>query len=168
ILFSTVMPDVAERALRSLRFANQQISHVVHLLRTWKTLGDEMRRALRTGRPPQHTLRRWAAQASRPAFPLLLRVAHAVFTSERASGRDAPTPSALRTLYKDGVRTAYRDPVAVADLAIDGDDLVAAGIAPGPGLGKILAALLDAVLEDPSRNTRETLLALARQHGRGT
>jgi hypothetical protein len=66
-------------------------------------------------------------------------------------------------LYKDGVRIAYRDPIAVADLAIDGDDLVAAGVAPGPALGQILTALRDAVLEDPSRNTRDELLALARQ-----
>ncbi len=50
-----------------------------------------------------------------------------------------------------------------AELALTGDDLIAAGVAePGPSLGATLAALLEAVLEDPSRNTAEALLDLAR------
>jgi len=54
-------------------------------------------------------------------------------------------------------------PLAVAELAIGGKDLVAAGLAaPGPGLGKLLAALLDWVLEAPARNTAPELLAQAR------
>ena len=58
---------------------------------------------------------------------------------------------------------AYRDPVEVADLAVDGEDLMReAGIAPGPALGLALRALRDAVVEAPHRNTRETLVALAR------
>jgi tRNA nucleotidyltransferase (CCA-adding enzyme) len=56
------------------------------------------------------------------------------------------------------LRSAQRDPLAIADLAIDGDDLRVAGIPPGPMLGKILHALLDLVLADPSRNTRDWLL----------
>ena len=48
-------------------------------------------------------------------------------------------------------------------LAVSGDDLVAAGIvAPGPALGKLLAALLEAVLTDPARNQRQVLLEVAR------
>ena len=53
--------------------------------------------------------------------------------------------------------------LGVGELAIGGKDLVAAGVAvPGPGLGKLLAALLDWVLEAPERNSAEALLALAR------
>ena len=36
------------------------------------------------------------------------------------------------------------------------------GLAPGPRIGELLGRLLDAVLDDPSQNTRERLLALAR------
>jgi tRNA nucleotidyltransferase (CCA-adding enzyme) len=50
-----------------------------------------------------------------------------------------------------------------AMLAVSGDDLVAGGVVePGPALGRVLAALLEAVLENPDRNQRDTLLALAR------
>ena len=46
-------------------------------------------------------------------------------------------------------------------LAITGADLLALGIPAGPELGRLLSRLLEAVLEDPARNTREGLLALA-------
>jgi len=49
-------------------------------------------------------------------------------------------------------------------LAIDGDDLMAElGLEPGPGLGRVLEALLERVIEDKSLNTAPTLLLLARQ-----
>ena len=53
-------------------------------------------------------------------------------------------------------------------LAIDGDDLMAElGLAPGPGLGRILDGLLQAVIADPRRNRREALLKLARSMSAG-
>jgi tRNA nucleotidyltransferase (CCA-adding enzyme) len=58
---------------------------------------------------------------------------------------------------------ARRDALAIGELALGGNELMAAlEIQPGPALGRLLAALLDRVLEDPSRNTRDGLIALAR------
>ncbi len=49
------------------------------------------------------------------------------------------------------------------ELAIKGRDLIAAGVcAPGPALGVTLAALLEWVLDDPSRNRAEALVDHAR------
>lgn len=54
------------------------------------------------------------------------------------------------------------DPVSVKMLAIGGNDLMTdLGIDPGPKLGAILDVLLSEVIEDPSLNNRETLLARA-------
>ena len=51
-------------------------------------------------------------------------------------------------------------PLTLRDLAVDGDDLrEVCHIPPGPLLGKVLDRLLEAVLADPGRNDRETLLA---------
>jgi tRNA nucleotidyltransferase (CCA-adding enzyme) len=48
-------------------------------------------------------------------------------------------------------------------LAIDGADLMAElGLAAGPGLGRMLAALFDRVVENPDMNDRSTLLDIAR------
>lgn len=57
-----------------------------------------------------------------------------------------------------------RDPLTRSDLAITGTDLEALG-ARGPQVGQMLAALLERVLDEPALNTRETLLALARELG---
>ena len=54
---------------------------------------------------------------------------------------------------------AQNPPLALKDLAVKGDDLIAAGVRPGPDVGEMLGRLLEEVLEDPARNTREYLLS---------
>lgn len=50
-------------------------------------------------------------------------------------------------------------PLTLADLAVRGHDVMAGlGLRPGPAVGAVLRELLEQVLEDPSRNTRHTLL----------
>jgi tRNA nucleotidyltransferase (CCA-adding enzyme) len=52
-----------------------------------------------------------------------------------------------------------QDPLTLKDLAVKGDDLIAQGVRPGPDVGEALARLLEEVLEDPGRNTKEYLLS---------
>ena len=54
---------------------------------------------------------------------------------------------------------AAKDPVTVGDLAVDGNDLIAAGVRPGPDVGATLERLLEEVLRDPRRNTKDYLLS---------
>jgi tRNA nucleotidyltransferase/poly(A) polymerase len=53
-------------------------------------------------------------------------------------------------------------PHRLADLAVDGSDLIALGYGEGPELGAALDALLDAVVDEPELNTRDRLLDRAR------
>ena len=53
-------------------------------------------------------------------------------------------------------------PHRLADLAVDGSDLIALGYGEGPALGAALDTLLDAVVDDPELNTRDRLLERAR------
>ncbi|HEY5945374.1 MAG TPA: hypothetical protein VIV40_07780 [Kofleriaceae bacterium] len=70
----------------------------------------------------------------------------------------SPLPAAARAVL------AERPPLDVGDLAIAGKELmVALDLKPGPAVGRILAALLDYVLDDPANNTRDALIARARQ-----
>jgi tRNA nucleotidyltransferase (CCA-adding enzyme) len=68
----------------------------------------------------------------------------------------------MESVYRRAVRIAYRDPVEVSDLAVNGDDLLKVGIS-GKRLGETLRTLLQYVLDDPTRNTREALLQYAEQ-----
>ncbi len=52
----------------------------------------------------------------------------------------------------------------VTDLAVDGNDVMREiGLAPGPAVREALEALLEEVLDDPARNTREHLVARLRE-----
>ena len=50
------------------------------------------------------------------------------------------------------------EPYTLRMLAINGGDLIRAGVKPGPELGQLLNAALDAVIEDNIPNEREALL----------
>jgi len=71
----------------------------------------------------------------------------------------------LLTLAPDGVAkavTAIRatnPPLGLKDLAVKGDELIAAGVRPGPDVGEVLKRLLGEVLDDPDKNTKEYLLS---------
>ena len=47
--------------------------------------------------------------------------------------------------------------LSVKELAVSGDDLIALGLKPGPKLGAKLKELLEIVLEEPEKNTKEYL-----------
>ena len=52
------------------------------------------------------------------------------------------------------------DCLSIAELTVNGNDLMAHGVPEGRRIGETLAKMLDAVLEEPSLNTRETLLGM--------
>ena len=51
--------------------------------------------------------------------------------------------------------------LGLKDLAVNGRDLIAAGIPAGKELGRILNDLLDCVIEDPNMNTKDKLMEVA-------
>ena len=74
-------------------------------------------------------------------------------------GRPKEKPYRLRK-YESMIEEAVRAPVSVAMLAIDGARIMElTGEAPGPRIGFILHALLEDVLDDPEKNTKELLEA---------
>lgn len=52
--------------------------------------------------------------------------------------------------------------LSLKDLAVNGKDLISAGIPAGKKLGEILKNLFQQVLEDPGKNTKEKLLSAAK------
>jgi tRNA nucleotidyltransferase/poly(A) polymerase len=87
-------------------------------------------------------------------------VAHkeADLRSKRVSRAELDAAARLRRLLEQERVHPHR----LQDLAVDGSDLLQIGYSEGPDLGRALESLLDAVVEDPELNTRETLLDRAR------
>lgn len=80
------------------------------------------------------------------------------------TGRPKAEPFRLRK-YKAMVEQAMRDPVTVGMLKIDGLGIMNVTCeTPGPKIGYVLHALLEEVLEDPSKNTLEYLESSALLH----
>ncbi len=69
-----------------------------------------------------------------------------------------PAPRSLLPQAVENIRAA-NVPLTLKDLAVKGDDLIAAGVRPGPDVGETLARLLEEVLDDPTRNTKAYLLS---------
>lgn len=73
------------------------------------------------------------------------------------TGRPKESPYRLRK-YHSMVDEVMRDPLSVGMLKINGGRIIEiTGLAPSPKIGNILHALLEEVLDDPTRNTAEYL-----------
>lgn len=158
-LFLGLPYEDVRRALHDLRFSNADIRTMSRLAELWTQLFEPMTAAL-TGaeRRSDAMIRRWAAATGRTQLASFVRVARARWCALAQTGKPAPSSARVASLYRRALRIAYRDPIELADLAVDGEDLQAAGIARGPALGKILRGLVDWVVEQPDRNTRDQLL----------
>lgn len=169
-LFVDLPVRETRRTLRELRLPNARLAWIAHLAETWSRIGADVVRAVGgDGTPTDATLRQWVARAGRLSVSAVLRIAIARCAAARgrAAGPDDAAARAARAVFRRVARIAYRDAVDLHDLAVDGEDLRALGIAPGPALGKILEALLTEVLDEPALNTRERLLSRARVLARG-
>ncbi len=159
--FAAADPRVISATLKSLRFSNAEVKWIVAVVTAWSELSAEMKLALmQAGEPPDVALRRWAAIAGRTRLASVLRLADASWWAEREAGLPAPSKERVASAYRRAIRIAYRDPIDIADLAIGGSDLERIGIR-GPAVGRTLRNLLQSVINDPSVNTHERLMALA-------
>lgn len=158
-----VEPGVApardlERTLKALKYSNVEARAAVVLA--------EAGAVPLSSDPDDVTLRRAIARIGRLTLASAARLRWARAAAELGPDATAEQRRAVRLagirLYRRAFRIAWRDPLTIGDLAVDGDDLRAAGVAPGRAIGESLQQLLDVVLDAPSRNDRETLLSVVR------
>ena len=80
------------------------------------------------------------------------------------SARHPEQTGAFAALRAEAERlTAENACCRVSQLAVNGRDLMAAGVRPGPGLRQVLNALLEAVITGQTPNEKDALLAAAAQ-----
>jgi tRNA nucleotidyltransferase (CCA-adding enzyme) len=146
--------EIADPICLRLRFSNDERARITHLVRHHLFhYSDEWTDA---------AVRRWVRRVGKERIEDLYRLNEA---DVRAKGRNStPDLSALAGL-KAHVEKVLAEGTALStrDLAVNGRDLIGAlGVKPGPILGEILEALLEAVTQDPALNAREPLLERAR------
>jgi len=130
--------------------------------------------ARRAGAPPlpaaeagEGEVRRWLAGVGPERLGAVARLELAAArTAEGGAGRRDPA-EVVAAWRRARVMLRTRPPLCVADLELDGRDLIRLGLRPGPAFGRILERLLEWVLEDPTRNRRDVLEERALEEAAG-
>lgn len=139
---------LARTILRRLRYDNDTIDRVCLLVR-WHDLEIL---------PEKKAVRRAVSKIGQENFLPLLQLKQADLDAQSDYRRAEKQEwlDQLHEIYGEICREG--DCLSLKDLAVNGRDLIQAGVRPGPALGEVLKAMLELVLEEPSRNTREYLL----------
>ena len=138
---------MTKKILEDLRFSRETIEKVVALVRWHMFFSDPEKITL-------SAVRRVIRNVGKESIWDLinLRVCDRIGT-----GRPKEQPFRLRK-YQAMIEEALRDPISVGMLALDGKGLMdVTREKPGPRIGWILHALLEEVLDDPKKNTKEHL-----------
>jgi len=146
-----VSAELAERALSRLRYPTELRRRVVRIVRL---------HMLDIRRSDPVRARRLLSRYGEPLVGELLDHKEADLYGKG----DEPSPEELERLrlLRESVARERTSPHRIRDLAVNGNDLIGIGYAPGPALGRTLAALLDEVIRNPELNTRPELLRRAK------
>ncbi|MDE7325772.1 MAG: CCA tRNA nucleotidyltransferase [Lachnospiraceae bacterium] len=144
---------LAEQILRRLKFDNETIHVVSHLVKM-----HDMRYGESGKKVKERTVRRALSRVGTTYFDLLTLLQEADLNAQNP----ALLPEKLNQLWQarqiaDKIR-AKGQCISLKELAVNGSDLICAGIKPGPQVGQRLNELLDYVIEYPEKNNREDLL----------
>lgn len=144
---------MARSILKRLTYDNDTIDTVVRLIRYHDYRMENTMRAVR----------RAASKIGRDIMWMEFAVQYADVLAQSPDTISAKTAKLDSCMKKYEEIEEKNQPLCVKDLAVNGRDLMQEGIKPGPQLGKLLQGLLETVLEEPERNTKEELLALVKE-----
>lgn len=133
--------------MRRLRASNADANRVAHLVAQHALLPSPDASA--------PDLRRWLRRVGLDFYRDVVRLRIAMVRVH--DGDERELRRFVRRLWR---LLREHPPLAIADLAIGGTELRAAGIPSGPLYGEILRDLLERVTDDPSLNTRERLVEM--------
>lgn len=152
--------DITKEVLRRLKFDNDTISGVSKLV-FYHDYGNDLK-------PDMRILRRMVNKIGEDAFPGLFQVKRADILAQSNYLRQEKLVrlQQWQQLYQE-LREKGQC-VSLKTMAVTGSDLIHLGMNPGRELGEVLQKLLELVLEEPENNTREFLLAQAKEMLSGT
>lgn len=146
-----VSAKMAKKIMERLKFSRKEIDLVDKLIRNHMFFSDTELITL-------SAVRRIVTKVGVENIWLLMNVREC----DRVGMKKKETPYRLRK-YFAMIEEALHDPISVGQLKIDGEFMIKKlGITPGPRMGWILHALLEEVLDDPTKNTEEHLSELVK------
>lgn len=143
----------AETILRRLKFDNETITSIVHLIK-WHDYRFVLTPA---------GMRKAMSKIGKDYMKLLFEVNRADTSAKNPLHADEKYErlQTARKLYQESIDKG--ECISLKELEVNGRDLLSMGLKPGKEFGLILNKLLAAVLEDPGLNKHETLMDMAKQ-----
>ncbi len=145
-----VSAKLADEMLRALKFDNKTRERVVLLVERHDAQLP----------PRSQVIRRWLNRMGPEAFFQLLEVKRADSMGQAYEKVKNRLVELEEIRAKAEQILAERQCLTLKDLAVDGRDVIAAGIEPGPEVGQVLNGLLERVLSEDIPNERKILLKL--------
>lgn len=152
---AVISEKIAETVMRRLRMDNDTIRDVKKLV-YWHDYGIK-------GDIKINTFRKGLSQMGIEYFDDLVAIKRADVDGQSDYGREASIENIETLIRMKNKIVEDGDCLTIKELAINGGDLKALGITPGPEMGEILKTLLGEVLGTPSLNTKEQLIRRAGQ-----
>ena len=151
--------ELATQALNRLRYPNALRSRVCRIVR---------HHMFHVGTGDARRARRFLAKYGDELAFELVDHKEADYRGKRSTGERPVVDLDKLDHFRQLLRHEQSSPHRLSDLAVDGNDLIELGFTPGPELGHVLRDLLHDVVEEPSENTRDTLLRRAGEVLRGS
>lgn len=150
---AVVGEKMTREILRRLKFDNDTIDKVSKIV-----LYHDQEIAL-----TDSGIRRAVNRMGEDIFPMLFSVRYADIQAQSDYHREEKLRKLayIQELY-DGIRERH-ECLSLRDLAVTGSDLIALGMPAGKEIGDLLKELLELVLEEPERNSREELLYICKE-----
>jgi tRNA nucleotidyltransferase (CCA-adding enzyme) len=137
---------MAQKIMERMKFPKKSTDLVVKLVRQHMFFSDTETITL-------SAVRRVVAKVGKENIWTLMQIREC----DRVGMKKKEAPYRLRK-YHAMIEEVLRDPISVGQLAVDGNILMTElSMKPGPRMGWLLHALLEEVLDDPKKNTREYL-----------
>ncbi|TYC06776.1 MAG: HD domain-containing protein [Kosmotoga sp.] len=150
---NTVSEEIARQTLKRLKYSNKTIRIVKHLIHYHDSFPEAT----------QKSVRRFVNKHGTEYTELFFHVWRADMKAQEPSRlqEKLDTIDEVEKIFKDIKES--KPALSIKDLEINGNDLMELGLSEGPEIGNVLNKLLEIILEDPSKNQRDTLIRLAKE-----
>lgn len=150
--------EITQKIMTRLKFSNEMIKNVIHLVKEHMFHYEENW----TNAAVRRFIIRVGKENLEDLYDLRFADMYGMWNQKIEIKYSEPVALLLELKERINEELMKQNALSLKDLNVNGKDLMENGIPAGKKLGEILNHLLDCVIEDPSLNSREKLLEIAK------
>lgn len=150
--------EITQKIMTRLKFSNEMIKTVIHLVKEHMFHYEENW----TNAAVRRFIIRVGKENLEDLYDLRFADMYGMWNQKIEIKYSEPVALLLELKERINEELMKQNALSLKDLNVNGKDLMENGIPAGKKLGEILNHLLDCVIEDPSLNSREKLLEIAK------